>query len=206
RLELLDWAKHAAAWILEVDCDNEYRYGGERVPSLQGLDSHHRVVYIGTFSKVMFPSLRLGYLVSPPGLVERFRSIRISMDGGPPTLCQAVAADFIREGHFSRHLRRMRLLYGERRNQLIKCLREQLPARVQVTGDQAGLHVALTLEGIKDREIVERAAREKLWLSPLSLCYAGDARRQGFLLGYGSVPLEEIPRAVTRLRTLIGDS
>ena len=206
RLELLDWAKHAAAWILEVDCDNEYRYGGERVPSLQGLDSHHRVVYIGTFSKVMFPSLRLGYLVIPPGLVERFRSIRISMDGGPSTLCQAVAADFIREGHFSRHLRRMRLLYGERRTHLIKCLREQLPSRMQVTGDQAGLHVALTLEGINDTQIVERAAREKLWLSPLSLCYAGDARRQGFLLGYGSVPLEEIPRAVTRLRTLIGDS
>ena len=126
------------------------------------------------------------------------------MDGGPPTFCQAVAADFIREGHFSRHIRRMRLLYGERRTQLIKSLREELPQRLQVTGDQAGMHVALTLEGIRDMEIVERAAREKLWLWPLSACYAGDAARQGFMLGFGNVPVEEIPKAVGRLRTVIG--
>jgi len=203
RLQLLDWAERARAWILEVEGDPEYRYEGGRVPSLQGLDPHSRVVYIGTFSKLIFPSLRLGYLVIPPEMLERFRSIRIPMDGGPPTFCQSAAADFIREGHFSRHLRRMRLLYGERRAQLVKSLREHLPSAMEVTGDQAGLHVALTLRGVKDVEIAERAARAKLWLSPLSLCYTGDARRQGFMLGFGNVAVEEIPRAVDRLRAII---
>jgi GntR family transcriptional regulator / MocR family aminotransferase len=205
RIQLLDWAERAGAWILEVDCDSEYRYEMKPVASLQGLDRYSRVVYIGTFNKLLFPSLRLGYLVIPPDLVERFRSIQIAMDGGPPALSQAVVAEFIRAGHFSRHVRRMRRLYSERRTQLIESLREELPLPIELTGDhQAGMHVSLTLEGIRDVEIVERAARQRLWLWPLSLCYAGDASRQGFILGFGNVPVEEIPQAVRQLRSVIG--
>jgi GntR family transcriptional regulator/MocR family aminotransferase len=203
RFQLLDWAARVGAWILEVDCDSEYRYEIEPVASLHGLDPHSRVVYIGTFSRVLFPSLRLGYVVIPPDLVERFRSIRLSIDGGPPTFCQAVVADFIREGHFMRHIRRMRLVYRERRTRLIESLREELPLAMELTGGQAGMHLALTLEGIRDVEIAERAARQQLWLWPLSICYAGEVLRQGFLLGFGNVPVEEIPKAVRRLRTVI---
>jgi GntR family transcriptional regulator/MocR family aminotransferase len=203
RFQLLDWAARVGAWILEVDCDSEYRYETEPVASLHGLDPHSRVVYIGTFSRVLFPSLRLGYVVIPPDLVERFRSIRLSIDGGPPTFCQAVVADFIREGHFMRHIRRMRLVYRERRTRLIESLREELPLAMELTGGQAGMHLALTLEGIRDVEIAERAARQQLWLWPLSICYAGEVLRQGFLLGFGNVPVEEIPKAVRRLRTVI---
>jgi GntR family transcriptional regulator/MocR family aminotransferase len=203
RFQLLDWAARVGAWILEVDCDSEYRYEIGPVASLHGLDPHSRVVYIGTFSRVLFPSLRLGYVVIPPDLVERFRSIRLSIDGGPPTFCQAVVADFIREGHFMRHIRRMRLVYRERRTRLIESLREELPLAMELTGGQAGMHLALTLEGIRDVEIAERAARQQLWLWPLSICYAGEVLRQGFLLGFGNVPVEEIPKAVRRLRTVI---
>jgi GntR family transcriptional regulator / MocR family aminotransferase len=116
---------------------------------------------------------------------------------------QAVVTDFIREGHFSRHIRRMRQLYSERRTQLIESLRDELPLQMEVTGGQAGMHLALTLEGIRDVEVVARAARQRLWLWPLSLCYSSELRRQGFLLGYGNVPVDEIPKAVCRHRTVI---
>ena len=106
RLELLEWAQRAGAWIIEDDYDSEYRYDGMPIASLQGLDSNARVIYIGTFSKIMFPSLRLGYIIIPGDLVERFSATRQVLDLCPPHLTQAVMADFIREGHFARHIRR----------------------------------------------------------------------------------------------------
>src|SRR5215831_15379158 len=120
RLQLLDWAESNGSWIIEDDYDSEYRYEGMPVTSLQGLDRNSRVVYIGTFSKVLFPSLRLGYVVVPEDLVERFLAARFALDMGPPTFHQAVLADFIGEGHFARHIRRMRAVYAERRNVLIE--------------------------------------------------------------------------------------
>ncbi len=111
RFQLLEWAQATGAWILEDDYDSEYRYESMPIASLQGLDSHAHVIYIGTFSKVLFPSLRLGYVVIPLDLVEQFRAVRRVMDLGPPTFFQEVLADFIAEGHFARHIRRMRVLY-----------------------------------------------------------------------------------------------
>src|SRR6267378_4303143 len=119
RLQLLEWAQRAAAWIVEDDYDSEYRYNSKPIASLQGMDHHDRVIYIGTFSKVMFPALRLGYIVIPPDLVERFAAMRQSMDLCPSHIPQAVMLEFIREGHFARHIRRMRPIYAERREVLV---------------------------------------------------------------------------------------
>jgi len=203
RLQLLDWAESNGSWIIEDDYDSEFRYEGMPVTSLQGLDRNSRVVYIGTFSKVLFPSLRLGYVVVPEDLVERFLAVRFALDIGPPTLHQAVLTDFIGEGHFARHIRRMRLLYGERRRALIDNLRRRLGLLVEITGAEAGMHLSAILEGIPDRELCARGARQNLWLVPLSPFYMDKAARHGFVLGYGSTSVEEIPAAVRALGTLL---
>lgn len=203
RLQLLEWAERFGSWIIEDDYDSEYRYESLPILSLQGMDETARVVYIGTFSKVLFPSLRLGYLVIPPDLVEHFVAARFSIDISPAIFHQLVLADFIREGHFSRHLRRMRLLYGQRRATLIESIRSELGSRAEITGSEAGMHLALTVRGIRDREIAALAARQKLWLAPLSSSYLHTPCRTGFILGFGSTSAEQIPKAVGRLRDLV---
>ena len=203
RLQLLDWAESTGGWILEDDYDSEFRYESMPIASLQGLDRNSRVIYIGSFSKVLFPSLRLGYMVVPPDLVERFVSVRRAMDIGPAGFFQAVLADFITEGHFSRHIRRMRVLYGERCAALLEAIREELGNVAQVTGREAGVHLSLTLSGIRDCEIAQRAAAENLWLAPLSASYVGKPLRQGFILGFGSTGVREIPAAVRKLRSVL---
>jgi GntR family transcriptional regulator/MocR family aminotransferase len=203
RFQLLDWAESQGSWIMEDDYDSEYRYESMPVTSLQGLDRNSRVVYIGTFSKVMFPSLRLGYVVIPPDLVERFLAVRFAMDIGPATFHQSVLADFICEGHFSRHIRRMRSLYAERRGALIENIRHELGSVVEIAGAQAGMHLSVIFNGLSDRQIAARAARQNLCVAPLSPFYIGDGARQGFILGFGSTSVEEIPDAVRKLRLML---
>ena len=204
RLQLLDWAQSAGSWIIEDDYDSEYRYESSPIASLQGLDANGRVIYIGTFSKILFPGLRLGYLVVPPDLIDRFLSVRRAMDLGPPAFHQEVLADFIGEGHFARHIRRMRVLYHERRSALAASIRKELGDIVTVHGSEAGMHLTITLQkGRDDMEIARRAARQNLWIWPLSFFYMGEAPQQGFILGFGSTPTEEIPRALRKLRNLI---
>lgn len=203
RFQLLDWAQRTGAWIIEDDYDSEYRYESSPIASLQGLDANARVIYIGTFSKVLFPSLRLGYVVIPPDLVDHFLAIRYAMDLGPPTLLQRVLADFIAEGHFARHIRRMRVLYAERRRALVDSIGEELGTMVEVLGDEAGMHLAVTLRSRNDDlEIAERAARQDLRLWPLSPSYLIRAR-PGFILGFGSTTTAEIPPAVRKLGKLL---
>ena len=204
RLQLVDWAQNSGSWIIEDDYDSEFRYESLPIASLQGLDSNSRVIYIGTFSKVLFPSLRVGYIVIPSDLVESFRAIRRVMDLSPPRFYQEVLSDFIREGHFARHIRRMRVHYGELRTALVANLRRELGPLVEVLGDEAGMHVAVTLEnGSRDLEIAERAARLNLSLWPLSPSYMGEASPSGFILGFGGTRLTEIPNAVRKLRNLL---
>ncbi len=204
RLQLLDWAQTSGSWIIEDDYDSEFRYESLPIASLQGLDSNSRVIYIGTFSKVLFPSLRLGYIVIPPDLVERFHAVRRVMDLGPPSFYQEMVSDFIREGHFARHIRRMRVHYGQLRSALVVNLRRELGPSVELLGDEAGMHVAVTLQnGSCDLEIAERAARQNLSLWPLSPSYMGEASRPGFILGFGGTRLTDIPNAVRKLRNLL---
>lgn len=206
RLQLLDWAQRSGAWIIEDDYDSEYRYESMPISSLQGLDGGSRVIYIGTFSKTLFPSLRVGYVVIPHDLVGRFVSVRLAMDVYPAPLYQAVLNDFIREGHFARHIRRMRQQYSQRRSALVEYMRKELGDTVKLLGVEAGMHVVATLEnGRKDRMISERAALKDLWLWPLSSCYLQEPAMQGFILGFGSVTPEQMPNAVRRLRGVIED-
>jgi GntR family transcriptional regulator / MocR family aminotransferase len=204
RLQLLDWAQNSGSWIIEDDYDSEYRYESLPIASLQGLDAHSRVIYIGTFSKVMFPALRLGYIVIPSDLVSQFLTVRRAMDLCPASLYQEVLADFIAEGHFARHIRRMRVLYRERRSKLVDSIAKELGTLVEALGDEAGMYLAVSLQnGDRDVQIAERAARQMLWVWPLSPCYLGKAPRQGFILGFGSTAAAEIPQAVRKLRDLL---
>jgi GntR family transcriptional regulator/MocR family aminotransferase len=204
RLQLLEWAQRSRAWIIEDDYDSEYRYGSLPIASLQGLDGNARVIYIGTFSKVMFPSMRLGYVVIPFDLMERFAAMRQVMDICPPHITQAVMSDFIREGHFARHVRRMRPIYAERRRVLVAELERQLGDNLTIMGDQAGMHLAIFLApGRDDRKIAATAARQSLWLSPLSSSYVGKTPRHGFVLGFGNANANDIPKAVRHLKKLI---
>jgi GntR family transcriptional regulator/MocR family aminotransferase len=204
RLQLLEWAQRSRAWIVEDDYDSEYRYRDMPIASLQGLDRSSRVIYIGTFSKTLFPSLRLGYVVIPPDLIDRFVAVRHAMDMYPAHLYQAVLRDFIDEGHYARHIRRTRLLYGERRRVLAKAIANEFDSKLRILGAEAGMHlVALAPEGINDREVAARAANQNLWLWPLSPCYLGKTFRQGFVLGFGSTSTRAIPPAVAQLRKLL---
>ena len=201
RMQLLNWAQVTGSWIIEDDYDSEYRFESMPISSLQGLDRNARVIYIGTFSKVLFPSLRLGYIVIPPDLVDHFVAVRVAMDIFPPYLHQEAITDFMREGHFARHIRRMRLLYSERRTALVESIREQFGSRLEIHGSQAGMHLAVTLpKGLSDREIATRAARKGLWLWPLSPSYLGAVPRQGFILGFGNTAAEDMSHAVAQMR------
>jgi GntR family transcriptional regulator/MocR family aminotransferase len=204
RFQLLEWAQKAGSWIIEDDYDSEYRYESPPISSLQGLDTNSRVIYIGTFSKVLFPSLRLGYIVIPPDLVDRFAAVRQAMDLCPPPINQAVLTEFIREGHFARHIRKMRQIYGERRRVLVQEVERQLSPSCTIVGGEAGMHLTILISGgISDNEIAAKAAERNLRLSALSLSYAGDATRQGFVLGFGNTRASQIPGAIRLLKRLL---
>jgi GntR family transcriptional regulator/MocR family aminotransferase len=204
RLELLNWAAATGSWVIEDDYDSEFRYDCAPIASLQGLDVNDRVLYVGTFSKVLFPSLRLGYIVIPPDLASRFITVRHAMGVASPSFHQDVLADFIIEGHFARHIRRMRTLYQNRREVLIANVQEQFGPLATVIGSAAGMCLTVTLpKGTNDRRIAKRAALEKLWVWPLSTTYLGERSRPGFILGFGSTSAKEIPNAVRRLRKLM---
>ena len=204
RLQLLDWAQQADSWIVEDDYDSEYRYESMPVASLQGLDQNSRVIYIGTFSKTLFPSLRLGYVVVPADLVDRFSAVRSATDICPPLFYQSVLADFMEQGHYARHIRKTRLIYAERRSVLVEELRNTFDSSLGILGAEAGMHLTVTLPPeVLDHELSLRAAEDRLWLWPLSSTYSGKNPRQGFVLGFGSTKLTDIPNGVQRLAGLL---
>src|SRR5947208_5915580 len=159
RLELLAWAEKTGTLILEDDYDSEFRYGGRPIPSLQGLAQRESVLYAGTFSKVLFPSLRIGYLVVPRALADAFERAKWLMDRHTPTLEQGALTDFINEGHLERHLRRMRTLYDRRRQKLVAALHAQFGARVSIMGENSGMHLMIQLRSPwSNEEVIRRAA------------------------------------------------
>jgi GntR family transcriptional regulator / MocR family aminotransferase len=186
RLALLDWAFRQDAWILEDDYDSEYRYVSRPLGALQGMDSHERVVYIGTFSKVLFPALRVGFLVVPPSLWQRFVDARLALDLFSPTLYQLAVADFLREGHFARHLRHMRGVYLARRDALLAGLARYCGDALTVYNADAGIHLAVGLrDNPGDAKVVQQLADRGLTAIALSGCFTGAHRRNGLLLGFG---------------------
>ncbi|WP_373989905.1 PLP-dependent aminotransferase family protein [Duganella sp. BuS-21] len=157
RLALLDWASQAGAWIVEDDYDGEYRYVSRPLPALQSLDRDGRVLYSGTFSKVLFPAIRLAYLVVPPGQVERFEDVTRILSASGPTLMQAIVTDFMNEGHFARHIQRMRRLYAERRQITADGLTAVLGKPMQVEPQPGGMHLVLRMKGYHtDRALTAR--------------------------------------------------
>ena len=187
RFALLDWAARREAWVIEDDYDSEYRYVSRPLGALQGMDSDERVVYVGTFSKVLFPALRVGYLVVPAALWQRFVEARTTLDLLSPTLYQLVLAEFLREGHFARHLRRMRGVYARRRAALLTGLGRHGGDRLTIHNADAGLHVGVLLaDRLDDRDVLRRMAERGLTATALSTCYADQSRaRNGLLLGFG---------------------
>lgn len=204
RLELLDWAERNQSWIIEDDYDSEYRYASRPLGALQGMDTASRVIYIGTFSKVLFPSLRVGYVVVPQALVGRFIKLREALDIFSPTLYQLVLTDFLQEGHFARHIRRMRAIYLSRRNALVESLSAHLGELLKPHNADAGLHLSAFLpEGLDDREVVRRAAQRGISTTALSTCYAGKRSKSGLILGFGGADEGQISRAAKTLSRVI---
>ncbi len=204
RMQLLNWAAGNGTWIIEDDYDSEYRFDTRPIAALQGLDLDARVLYMGTFSKVMAPALRLGYLVLPKDLIAVCTAAKDCMDIFSPTSTQAVMADFIREGHFARHIRRMRMLYMERRKALVNALQSSLRDSVEVAGAEAGMHLAILLRaGINDLAVSYEAARRGLSAMPLSSCRITSGERGGLVLGYGGVDIQDIQEGVRKLRACI---
>jgi GntR family transcriptional regulator/MocR family aminotransferase len=208
RLALLEWASASGAWILEDDYDSEYRYAGRPLAALQGLDTAGRVIYAGTFSKVLFPALRLGYLVVPPELVDAFIAARALADRHSPSVTQAALADFIDGGHFARHVRRTRALYAERQAALVHAARRTLGGLLEVAPAEAGMHLMGWLRaGVDDRAAARAALTRAVDVPPLSAYRARPTRpsdRGGLMLGYAAYAPREIDEACGRLALALG--
>jgi len=200
RLALLRWASRAGAWILEDDYDSEFRYDARPLAALQGMDEDGRVIYVGTFSKTLFPALRLGYLIVPVELVDAFRAARAVSDRQSPTMDQAILADFLGGGHFARHVRRMRRLYSERQEVLVDAVRRHLGDRLEVTPSAAGMHLLAWLEpGVDDATVSAGAATLGLEAAPLSRYGLVRPDRGGLLLGWAGYSPEAIREGVLKL-------
>ena len=192
RLQLLAAARRADAWILEDDYDSEYRQATRPVPAIHGFDTEGRVIYLGTFSKVLFPALRLGYLVVPPALVDTFLRARALAGRTSPAIDQAVVADFIGEGHFERHIRRMRAAYRERQEALLDAAEKHLRGLATVKPSEAGMHTLAWLHGIDDMAAQQAAAEMNVEAVALSVFCAESRLDDALLLGYGAVTPRQI--------------
>ncbi|EJM05509.1 transcriptional regulator with HTH domain and aminotransferase domain containing protein [Pseudomonas sp. GM102] len=210
RLDLLAWAERNQGWIIEDDYDGEYRYSGAPLAPLAALDRHGRVLYVGTFGKVAFPALRLGYLVLPPGLVEAFAQRRAVDVRHSEVSTQAVMAEFMATGHFQRHIRRMRRAALSRRN----CLLAHWPTNIEGVGSvpsvAAGLHLTVPVSGVaRERELIEQAESVGVEVNGLSSYWLPDSQtpldqRAGLVLGFAAVPEPAIEAALARLRKVWG--
>jgi len=205
RLGLLSWASDAGAWIIEDDYDSEFRYVGRPLPALKSLDQDERVLYAGSFSKVLYPGLRLGYLVVPDSLIDAFtHSIRLRYLGHP-TLEQRVVADFMAAGHFARHIKRMRALYGARRRTLADNLSQVLGDRVTVEPRPGGMHLIARLgRGLHDVELAKPARAYGFAVEALSRRAMTHECGQGLLLGFTNVAESDARNVCERLRLAIG--
>jgi GntR family transcriptional regulator / MocR family aminotransferase len=200
RLALLDWAQEADAWVVEDDYDSEYRYGGRPLEALQGLDQAGRVLYLGTFSKVLFPSLRLGYLVAPTALIAPLLQARRFLDMHPPILEQLALADFLLEGHYARHLRRTRQQIQRRRDCLYQELQRHLGELLEISLPEAGLELVGWLpRGTDDQWAVDLAEAAEITVVAISRLCLEPLARGGLLMGFAGIDEETIRRGVRTL-------
>jgi GntR family transcriptional regulator/MocR family aminotransferase len=204
RLELLGLANETNAWIIEDDYFSEYRYGSGPVASLQSVDQGHRVIYVGNFSKSVVPSLRIGYLVLPPALVETFKRVRSTMSRQPPGVDQAILAEFISEGHLERHVRATLRTYRERKEALIGAIDEQAKELLETSPSGTGMYLVAWLNhGIDDQATARAAAARGVDVIPLSAFCIRPLRRKGLVLGYSAYEENRIRLAVKQLRAVL---
>jgi GntR family transcriptional regulator/MocR family aminotransferase len=207
RLALLKWARAARAWVIEDDYDSEFRYGARPVPCLHGLDADGRVIYVGSFSKTVFPALRLGFLIVPSDFRDRLVAARAAADQHPPTIDQAVMADFIVEGHFARHVRRMRVAYRERLDAMRAAAERCCRGALRVRPVQTGLHAIADLEGADATRVSQEAASRGVEAAPLSAYFSsragGDRGAGSLVLGFAAVRPDVARRGMERLATAI---
>jgi GntR family transcriptional regulator / MocR family aminotransferase len=204
RLALLQWARSNDAWIIEDDYNSEFRYAGRPLASLQGLDQGGRVIYVGTFSKTIFPSIRIGCAVVPPDLVAIFTAARALSDTHSSLIDQAILTEFIRDGHFARHVRRMRTLYEERQQTLIAECEKNLVGLLDTKKADAGMHLVGWLpEGLSDKAISRKAAEQNLKLAPVSSYCAKELPRGGLILGYTAFGRNQIKEGVKKMKTIL---
>lgn len=190
---LLDYAESSGAWVIEDDYDSEFRFEGRPISSLQGMDQHGRVLYLGTFSKVMYPGIRLGYMVIPPQLVAAFKNGLYELQRPGQVMIQAALADFIEEGHFASHIRRLKQTYAERRRLLQAALAPVSKAGARLSMVDSGLHLVVEFDAnIDDVKVAELAAQQGLRVYPLSNYCMGEQREKGLIIGYAYAATESI--------------
>jgi GntR family transcriptional regulator/MocR family aminotransferase len=205
RRQLLEYAAAHKVWIMEDDYDSEFRYGSRPLPSLQGLDTQQRVLYMGTFSKTTFPGLRIGFLVVPDALARTFATAHAELYRGGQVYTQAILADFMTEGYFASHIRRMRVLYGARLHLLQQSIARHFGTTIDFSDGASGLHLALHLpDGCDDVALSAEAKAAGIIARPLSVYYLqADRARRGLMLGYACVPNDQIAPAFDRLAAII---
>ena len=200
RLSLLKWAAAARAWVIEDDYDSEFRYATRAIPCLHGLDTDGRVIYIGSFSKTLFPALRLGFVIVPSALQDKVVAARRVADQHPPVLDQAVLADFILDGHFGRHLRRMRIAYRERLEALTAGAERFCGGVLRLRAVQTGLHAVADLDGVDAFRVSLEAAKRGVEATPLAVYFAHPARAaNGLVLGFAAVRPDVSHKGMERL-------
>jgi GntR family transcriptional regulator/MocR family aminotransferase len=208
RLELLSWAERTGSWIAEDDFDGEYRYAGRPLAPLRALDRSGRVAYLGSFSKLLFPALRLSFIVLPASLAAAAERLMAGTATRASLLGQGALARFIADGHLAQHLRRTRLLYAQRQQALIAIARRPLQGLLDLAPDPGGMHLIARLAAalaatFDDHAIAAACAARGVSVSPLSACYSGRAKKHGLILGYAGTPAEDMPAAVATLRGVV---
>lgn len=204
RLALLALAQQHNAWIIEDDYDSEFRYSGEPVPAMSGMVKHAPVVYLGTFSKTLFPSLRIGFMVLPPALAKAAAPAIGALLRGGHRAEQRTLARFIEEGHYARHLAAMRRLYRKRYRQLREVLSAELHVEHRVLAGEGGMHLTVAIDGIDDKEVVQQAKAYQLAPAALSGYYLDASRAQtGLVLGYGNTSASQFTSGIRCLQRLI---
>ncbi|MFK7801581.1 MAG: PLP-dependent aminotransferase family protein [Anaerolineae bacterium] len=200
RLKLIHWARRQNAYIIEDDYDGELRYVGSPISALQGLDASGRVIYLGTFSKVLLPALRLGYVILPQELCSPFLQAKMLMDRGAPTLTQAAIADFINEGHFERHIRNLRKLYSERRKTLVQAIQKYLSEDVTFADHPAGFHIMLYLKtGVDEQHVIAEARKQGVAVYPGRPYHLSGWVPPSLVLGFSDLENSQIEEGIKRL-------
>ncbi|ETT46613.1 MULTISPECIES: PLP-dependent aminotransferase family protein [unclassified Paenibacillus] len=201
RIQLLEWARGSGALIIEDDYDSEYRYVGQKVSALAGLDNSGRVVYVGSFSKILFPALRIGYAILPPSLIKPFLAIKWITDRMTPTLEQEALTDFIQSGQYAKHVSRMGKLYATRRSCLVKALQHEFGSRVKVFGDEAGLHLLIELDTVVDEQMIAaKALGHGVKIYPASDYFLNQIpQKPTFILGYSNLSENQIRTGIKQM-------